>query len=323
MSQESNIWNILTPEAIFKNDVGKNRDYFIPERFRKQIFLHTIPNIQSEKILNHGIRAPLMLGIHGPAGSGKSWQVRVACAELGLHVIRLSGSALSSRWEGVPQEMMHEAYVITAKENKGRAVLVIDDFDTSSAAQDDNVTYTVNSQLLTGALMNIADDPHNVSGQSLPRVPIILTGNNFTNVYYPLLRLGRMSLFAWETDMAERKRIVKTIFAESDLKDDQAEALARMTVSHDGITQTAPISFYDEVKRQLWEDTIWDNWNASANGTGNGTFIGTDTQSTKAIEDALETTNQSWSFAQLMEMSMKIQQHHHAVDFIHSESVPE
>lgn len=63
---------------------------------------------------------------------------------------------------------------------------------------------TVNNQIVSGTLMNLADNPTRVSiGQDwreadiLHRIPIILTGNDFSTIYAPLIRDGRMEKFYW------------------------------------------------------------------------------------------------------------------------------
>lgn len=63
---------------------------------------------------------------------------------------------------------------------------------------------TVNNQIVVGTLMNLADNPTRVSvGQDwretdiTNRIPIIVTGNDFSTIYAPLIRDGRMDKFYW------------------------------------------------------------------------------------------------------------------------------
>lgn len=63
---------------------------------------------------------------------------------------------------------------------------------------------TVNNQIVVGTLMNLADNPTRVSvGQEwreadiTNRVPLIVTGNDFSTLYAPLIREGRMEKFYW------------------------------------------------------------------------------------------------------------------------------
>lgn len=63
---------------------------------------------------------------------------------------------------------------------------------------------TVNNQIVVGTLMNLSDNPTRVSiGQDwresdiTNRVPIIVTGNDLSTIYAPLIRDGRMEKFYW------------------------------------------------------------------------------------------------------------------------------
>jgi hypothetical protein len=54
--------------------------------------------------------------------------------------------------------------------------------------------YTVNTQLVSATLMNLADHPTDVQvrerwvASRLPRVPIIVTANDLSTLYAPLVR---------------------------------------------------------------------------------------------------------------------------------------
>ena len=63
---------------------------------------------------------------------------------------------------------------------------------------------TVNNQIVVGTLMNLSDNPTRVSvGQDWQesdvtnRIPVIFTGNDFSTIYAPLIRDGRMEKFYW------------------------------------------------------------------------------------------------------------------------------
>ena len=63
---------------------------------------------------------------------------------------------------------------------------------------------TVNNQIVVGTLMNLSDNPTRVSvGQDwresdvTNRIPVIFTGNDFSTIYAPLIRDGRMEKFYW------------------------------------------------------------------------------------------------------------------------------
>ena len=70
--------------------------------------------------------------------------------------------------------------------------------------------YTVNNQMVNATLMNIADNPTNVQlpgvykEETIPRVPIVCTGNDFSTLYAPLIRDGRMEKFYWAPTREDR-----------------------------------------------------------------------------------------------------------------------
>jgi len=69
-------------------------------------------------------------------------------------------------------------------------VLLINDLDAGGRV-DKSTQYTVNTQLVNGTLMNIADNPRCVQlpgsyeTQPINRVPIIVTGNDFSRYMLP------------------------------------------------------------------------------------------------------------------------------------------
>ncbi len=73
----------------------------------------------------------------------------------------------------------------------------------------------VNNQIVIGTLMNIADDPNHVSvgqdwreGDYIGRVPIVVTGNDFTKMFAPLIRDGRMAKFYWKPSQEDLANIL-------------------------------------------------------------------------------------------------------------------
>ncbi|KAH9307557.1 hypothetical protein KI387_035468 [Taxus chinensis] len=73
-------------------------------------------------------------------------------------------------------------------------VLFINDLDIGAGRMGGTTQYTVNNQMVNATLMNIADNPTNVqlpgmyNKEDNPRVPIIVTGNDFSTLYAPLIR---------------------------------------------------------------------------------------------------------------------------------------
>eukprot|EP00878_Enallax_costatus_P032789 GHUV01036060.1.p1 GENE.GHUV01036060.1~~GHUV01036060.1.p1 ORF type:complete len:115 (-),score=35.45 GHUV01036060.1:706-1050(-) len=77
---------------------------------------------------------------------------------------------------------------------------------------------TVNNQIVIGTLMNICDDPNHVSigagwreNDEIRRVPIIVTGNDFSTLYAPLIRDGRMEKFYWQPEREDIVNIVHQV----------------------------------------------------------------------------------------------------------------
>jgi hypothetical protein len=78
---------------------------------------------------------------------------------------------------------------------------------------------TVNNQIVVGTLMNLADNPTRVSvGQEwreadmVNRVPLIVTGNDFSTLYAPLIREGRMEKFYWQPTREDIVNIVSRMY---------------------------------------------------------------------------------------------------------------
>jgi hypothetical protein len=173
---------------------------------------HVVQNITEDEEL----RGPLLLTIQGHSGEGKTFQVREACGRLGVHLLVLSGASLSGEYEGEPVKLLRAAYMFASDESARSGIpiaILIDDFDLSCASSFQGREYTVNTQLLTGFLMNLADAPTRLNGMTTLRIPIILTGNDFTALHGPLVRHERMTFFEWAPSETERFRMAYAIVA--------------------------------------------------------------------------------------------------------------
>lgn len=181
---------------------------YIPTSFETPVLKHILINNILERESNFS--PPLLLGIQGSYGMGKTFMVNQLCKRYNIGLIQVSASAFSGSVEAASKDKFKDIYeqacIKRAKEKQYTAVL-IDDFHLSIATEDD-VGKTVNSNLLTSAIMNVCDNPW-VSNY---RIPIILTGNNFSRVYGALVRVGRMELLSWEPDDEDMFEIVSQIF---------------------------------------------------------------------------------------------------------------
>lgn len=156
---------------------------------------------------NHYFQAPMFLAIEGRAGEGKTTQTIATCSQHGIYIIYVSASELSGAHEKDSINVMKKIYSAAINlKNTGKVVaILIDDFHMGNATTDENVKRTINSNLLTGHLMNLAENNNSI------KIPIILTGNDFSKTYAPLLRSGRADMFEWNPNYEEKKEIVKNI----------------------------------------------------------------------------------------------------------------
>jgi hypothetical protein len=91
----------------------------------------------------------------------------------------------------------------------------------------ENTQMTVNNQMVVGTLMNLADNPTRVSiGQDwrdddiVNRVPIICTGNDFSKVWAPLIRDGRMDKFYWQPTREDLVNIIHQMYCKDGFTQD-------------------------------------------------------------------------------------------------------
>ena len=61
--------------------------------------------------------------------------------------------------------------------------------------------------------------------EEIPRVPIIVTGNDFSTLYAPLIRDGRMEKFYWAPTREDRIGVAKGIFRLDGIKDEEVVKL--------------------------------------------------------------------------------------------------
>ena len=228
--------------------------YYISPRFLDKLAVHITKNYLDLP----GIRVPLILGIHGRKGEGKSFQCELVFERMGIGVTHVSGGELESPDAGNPARLIRLRYRETAELIRVRGkmcVLMINDLDAGAGRFDEGTQYTVNTQLVNATLMNIADNPTDVqlpgSYDSTPlhRVPILVTGNDFSTLYAPLIRDGRMEKFYWEPDRDDKVGIVGGIFEPDGLSRREIEQLVD-TFSHQSI------DFFSALRSQIYDEQI-------------------------------------------------------------------
>lgn len=230
--------------------------YYISPRFLDKIAVHITKNYLDIP----GIRVPIILGIHGRKGEGKTFQCELAFEKMGIEVTHISGGELESPDAGDPARLIRLRYRETAELIRVRGkmcVLMINDLDAGAGRFDQGTQYTVNTQLVNGTLMNIADNPTDVqlpgSYDSTPlhRVPIIVTGNDFTTLYAPLIRDGRMDKFYWEPDRSDKIGIVGGIFAPDGLSSREVEQLVDTFPNQS-------VDFFSALRSRIYDEQIRD-----------------------------------------------------------------
>lgn len=179
--------------------------------------MHVLPRFET-KILTHVISvylqdkdtylSPVFLVVEGNAGEGKTTQSIASCIQHGITTIYVSASQLSGSHEHDSIDVMENIYkkALELRKNGEKVALIIDDFHLSNANIDENIKKTINSSLLTGYLMNLTQNKYD------EKIPIILTGNDFSKIYGPLIRAGRAEHFKWNPNYEEKKIIVSDIF---------------------------------------------------------------------------------------------------------------
>jgi len=228
--------------------------YYISPRFLDKLAIHITKNYLELP----NVRVPLILGIHGRKGEGKSFQCELVFERMGIEAVRMSAGELESPDAGDPGRLIRLRYREAAELVKVRGkmfVLMINDLDTGAGRIDRGTQYTVNTQLVNGTLMNIADSPTDVQlpgsydSQPIQRLPIIVTGNDFSTLYAPLIRDGRMEKFYWEPNREDRIGIVGGIFAEDGLARTEIEQLVD-TFSHQAI------DFFSALRSRIYDEQI-------------------------------------------------------------------
>lgn len=204
------------------------------------------------------IKVPLILGIWGGKGQGKSFQTELIFQAMGVEPVIMSAGELESERAGEPGKLIRERYRTASQvvQNQGKlSCLMINDID-AGIGRFGNTQVTVNNQIVAGTLMNLADNPNRVSiGQDwreadiTNRIPIILTGNDFSTIYAPLIRDGRMEKFYWQPNREDIVNIVHRMY--------EKDGISRAQVID--IVNTFPnqaLDFYGALRSRTYDTSI-------------------------------------------------------------------
>jgi SpoVK/Ycf46/Vps4 family AAA+-type ATPase len=233
---------------------------FIPERFRRVVSLHILKN----NLKRVEVNVPLLLGISGPSGEGKTMQCEYILKNMGVKRFLISGGQLDSPVPGQTASLVRSIYSKASDSMRSGecslAVVLINDIDTGLGGLGKSVQYSANQLTVFADLMHLVDYPKSVEGKSTLRIPIIITGNDFTKLYEPLVRAGRMTAFEWQPSPEERIEIVCSIFPE--LKKQECERLIDELnqIAKSATTDRSdvlPIAFYSHLRANLLDEDLW------------------------------------------------------------------
>ncbi|XP_010255279.1 PREDICTED: ribulose bisphosphate carboxylase/oxygenase activase, chloroplastic-like isoform X2 [Nelumbo nucifera] len=227
--------------------------FYIAPAFMDKLVVHITKNFMTLP----NVKVPLILGIWGGKGQGKSFQCELVFAKMGINPIMMSAGELESGNAGEPAKLVRQRYREAADIiAKGKmCCLFINDLDAGAGRLGGTTQYTVNNQMVNATLMNIADNPTNVqlpgmyNKEENARVPIIVTGNDFSTLYAPLIRDGRMEKFYWAPTRDDRIGVCTGIFrADNVPKDD----IVKLVDTFPGQS----IDFFGALRARVYDDEV-------------------------------------------------------------------
>ncbi|VAI04520.1 unnamed protein product [Triticum turgidum subsp. durum] len=194
----------------FDNTMG---GFYIAPAFMDKLVVHLSKNFMTLP----NIKIPLILGIWGGKGQGKSFQCELVFAKMGINPIMMSAGELESGNAGEPAKLIRQRYREAAD--------------------------------------MIADAPTNVqlpgmyNKEENPRVPIVVTGNDFSTLYAPLIRDGRMEKFYWAPTRDDRIGVCKGIFQTDNVSD---ESVVKIVDTFPGQS----IDFFGALRARVYDDEV-------------------------------------------------------------------
>lgn len=238
----------VTKKSFRLDDIGELQYQLaaVSPEFEETVISHILGNYM------HNSPFPLYLAIHGPKGEGKTFQTLRACAKYGITIYYVSGAELCGSYEkdSIAQiEQNLDEAILNYRTKHILSVLIIDDFHLSVASVNDGVSKTVNSQILTGWLMNLAD---RAKAERKSRIPFIFLGNDFSNLYAPLTRDGRMDFYEWKPSDEEKEKIICAHFEDYIQGDDNWTSFHALIAKY----RLQPISFFAELKNDLLKSLV-------------------------------------------------------------------
>ncbi|KAF5831319.1 hypothetical protein DUNSADRAFT_13293 [Dunaliella salina] len=259
----------------FNHFVG---DYYVAPAFLEKVAIHIAKNYMADLgIIDKKVKVPLILGIWGEKGMGKTFQTELALKKLGAEAVVMSAGELEHEWAGTPGKLIRERYKKVRKhvtenrqkqENREKSKYVGIKANLPGGAtirqtrleqhlgHFADTQVTVNNQMVIGTLMNLCDHPNTVSvggdwkeGNSVRRTPIIVTGNDFTKMFAPLIRDGRFEKFMWKPSIDDLVNIVHSMYQDDGLSMDDVYTLIKRFPKQ-------PLDFFGALRASQYDNQI-------------------------------------------------------------------
>ncbi len=160
--------------------------------------------------------AARMLWVQGRPGEGKTEGCLIAALNAAFYVLPLTGGDFAGEVEGASVKALHEFLQESADYSalhKVRIVVTLDDFDLSTASVGADTAHTVNSQLLIGEIMSLADERHRYRNADGSNIGFIVTVNDASGMRESLTRAGRADWFDHVPSAEDKANIAWAILA--------------------------------------------------------------------------------------------------------------
>ncbi|WCJ40310.1 Ribulose bisphosphate carboxylase/oxygenase activase chloroplastic [Euphorbia peplus] len=230
-------------------------DYYIAPAFLDKVVCHIVKNYIAHLL---DVKIPLILGIWGGKGQGKTFQTELIFQAMGIEPVIMSAGELESERAGEPGRLIRDRYRAASQvvQNQGKmSCLMVNDID-AGIGRFGNTQMTVNNQIVVGTLMNLADNPTRVSiGQDWQesdisnRIPIIVTGNDFSKIYAPLIRDGRMDKFLWQPTHEDIVNIVCRMYEKDGISRHEVKSIV-------DIFPNQALDFYGALRSRTYDRSI-------------------------------------------------------------------
>ena len=199
--------------------IGSTR--YVPPDFARSVVSHLVLN--RAKAVNPDIKAPSVLIVQGPTGSGKTTTTRFLCKAISAPLYEIHGKDMVSQWEGQGTKALEEKCIEAANDpSPFQPVVLLDDAEMGGLRVDEHFTGTVNNNASSGWLMRFADNPKELrveSDKAPPRImrfkrpaALIMTVNNISALHSPMVREGRAAICTLDPQGIDLQRVLAGMY---------------------------------------------------------------------------------------------------------------